>query len=35
VVSLGRVAKGAYRLNATITGHPDGPLKIDHTFTVQ
>lgn len=35
VVSLGRLAKGAYRLNATITGHPDGPLKIDHAFTVQ
>ena len=35
MVSLGRVAKGAYRIAAAITGHPDGPLKIDHAFTVQ
>jgi hypothetical protein len=34
-VSLGRLIKGAYRISATITGHPDGPLKVDHTFTVQ
>lgn len=34
-VSLGRLITGAYRINATITGHPDGPLKVDHAFAVQ
>ncbi|HEX3132564.1 MAG TPA: hypothetical protein VHX44_03155 [Planctomycetota bacterium] len=34
-VSLGRLIKGAYRVSATITGHSDGPLKVDHAFTVQ
>jgi len=34
-VTLGRLVTGAYRINATITGHPDGPLKIEHAFTVQ
>lgn len=34
-VSLGRLITGSYRVNATITGHPDGPLKVEHAFTVQ
>ena len=34
-VSLGRLAKGAYRINAVISGHPDGTLKVEYAFTVQ
>ncbi len=34
-VSLGRVMTGAYRITADITGHPDGPLKVEHTFNVR
>ena len=34
-VSLGRVVTGAYRITADITGHPDGPLKVEHAFGVQ
>lgn len=35
VTRLGRLAKGTYRINATITGHPDGALAVSHGFTVQ
>jgi hypothetical protein len=35
VTSLGRLAKGAYRITATVTGHPDGALSVNHGFTVQ
>ena len=35
VVSLGRLGKGVYRVSATVSGHPAGPLEIDHPFTVQ
>jgi hypothetical protein len=34
-MSLGWLAKGTYRMKATITGHPDGPLKAEHAFSVQ
>ncbi len=34
-VSLGRLAKGAYRINATISGHPNGALSVEQAFTVQ
>lgn len=35
VTSLGRVAKGAYRITAAVTGHPGGPLTLSQAFTVQ
>jgi hypothetical protein len=33
--SLGRLGKGDYRITATVTGHPDGPLTVEHAFTVK
>lgn len=35
VTTLGRLTKGAYRVTATVTGHPDGALTVNHAFTVQ
>lgn len=34
-VSLGWLAKGTYRVKATITGHPAGPLQAEHAFSVE
>ncbi|MBA3700437.1 MAG: hypothetical protein H0W78_16445 [Planctomycetes bacterium] len=35
VTGLGRLTTGTYRVTATITGHPSGPLTVEHAFTVQ
>jgi hypothetical protein len=35
VLSLGWLPAGAYRVQATITGHPDGALNAEHAFTVK
>ena len=34
-LSLGMLNKGEYRIKATITGHPTGPLSVEQTFTVK
>lgn len=34
-VSLGWLAKGTYRVKATISGHPDGVLTVEQAFSVQ
>lgn len=33
-VSLGRLGKGTYHIDATISGHPDGALSVKRTFSV-
>lgn len=34
-LSLGMLNKGEYRIKATITGHPTGPLSVEQVFTVK
>lgn len=35
LTSLGRLTTGSYQVIASVTGHPDGPLTIEHAFVIK